>query len=74
MKDKRLTSVVNDFDTFTTTLGEPIASTSNWYKIMVNDMTSHGVVGTPHEYNIKFIDNLEEGRGMLNLVFKVIHL
>ena len=47
MKDKRLTSVVNNFDTFTTTPSESGASASNRYRIVVNNMIAHGIVQTP---------------------------
>ena len=63
MKDKHLTSVVNELDTFTKTLGESIASASNRYKIAVNNMTSHGIVRTPLKYNMKFINSLRKGWG-----------
>ncbi|XP_052621758.1 uncharacterized protein LOC128127334 [Lactuca sativa] len=63
MKDKRLTSVVNDFDTFTTTPGESVASASNRYRIIVNNMTAHRIVRTPLEYNLKFINSLGKGWG-----------
>lgn len=66
MKDKRLKSVVNDFDTFTTTPGESVASASNQYRIVVNNMTAHGIVRTPLEYNLKFINNLGKGWGNVN--------
>lgn len=46
MKDKGLTSVVNEFDTFTTTLGESVASAFNSHQIIVNKMTAHGIVRT----------------------------
>ncbi|XP_023734547.1 uncharacterized protein LOC111882407 [Lactuca sativa] len=49
MKDKHLTSVVNKFDTFTTSPSEFVASASNRYRIVVNNMTAHGIVRTPHE-------------------------
>lgn len=61
MKDKHLTSVVNDFDTFTTTPGESVASASNRYRIMVNNMIAHGIIRTPLEYNLKFINSLGKG-------------
>ena len=63
MKDKRLTSVINDFDIFTTTPGESVASASNRYRIVVNNMTAHGIVRTPLEYNLKFINSLGKGWG-----------
>lgn len=44
MKDKYLTFMGNDFDTFTTTPGEFVASVSNQYIIVVNKMTAHSVV------------------------------
>ena len=46
MKDKFQTSVVNDFDTFTTTTGEPVASASNRYKLVVNNIIAHGIFRT----------------------------
>ncbi|XP_023770935.1 uncharacterized protein LOC111919603 [Lactuca sativa] len=61
MKDKRLTIVVNDFDTFTTAPGESVASASNRYRILVNNMTVHWIVRTPLEYNLKFINSLGKG-------------
>ena len=63
MKDKRLTSVVNDFDTFTTTLCESVASVSNHYRIVVKNMTDHGIARTPFEDNLKFINSLGKGWG-----------
>ena len=60
MKYKHLTSVVSDFDAFTTTLGKFVASASNQYRIMMNNMTTHGVVQTPLEYNLKFINILRK--------------
>ncbi|XP_042756629.1 uncharacterized protein LOC122197173 [Lactuca sativa] len=42
IKGKRMTYVVNEFDTFTTTFGELVASASNKYRIVVNNMTAHG--------------------------------
>ena len=63
MKDKRLTPVINEFDTFTTIHGESVASTSNRYIIIVNNMTAHGVVCTLLEYNLKFINSLGKGWG-----------
>ncbi|XP_023762117.1 uncharacterized protein LOC111910511 [Lactuca sativa] len=42
-KEKHLTSVVNDFDTFTTTPGESVALASNPYQIVVNNMAAHGI-------------------------------
>lgn len=47
VKDKRLASMLNDFDIFTTTLGETVSLTSNQYKITVNQIIAHGVVRTP---------------------------
>lgn len=63
MKDKRLTSVVNDFDNFTTTPCESVASTSNRYRFVVNNMTAHDIIVTPLEYNLKFINSLGKGWG-----------
>lgn len=65
MKDKRLISVVNDFDTFTTTVGESVTSTLNRHKIMVNSMMTYGVIQTPVEYKLKFINSLIKGWGNL---------
>lgn len=61
IKDKRLTSIVNDFDTFTTTPGESIALASNRYQIVVNNMTAHRIIRVPLEYNLKFINSLRKG-------------
>ena len=58
MKDKLLASVANDFDTFITTLGESVPSTSNRYQIVVNNMTTHEITRNPLEYNLKFINSL----------------
>mgnify|MGYP001553671875 CR=1 FL=1 len=63
MKDKRLTSVVNEFDTFTKTPGELVASASNIYRILINNMTTHGIVRTLLEYNLKFVNSLGKGWG-----------
>ncbi|CAI9270835.1 unnamed protein product [Lactuca saligna] len=63
MKDKRLTSVIKEFDTFTTTPSESVALASNRYRIIVNNMTTHGIIGTPLEYNLKFINSLIKGWG-----------
>lgn len=60
-ESKHLTSVVNDFDAFITNPREYVASALNQYKIMVNNMTTHGVVQTPIEYNIKFFNSLRKG-------------
>ncbi|XP_023749777.1 uncharacterized protein LOC111898072 [Lactuca sativa] len=49
MKDKRLTSVFNTLDTFITTPAESVASASSRYRIIVNNMTDHGIVQTPLE-------------------------
>ena len=53
MNDKCPISVVNNFDKFITTPGESVASASNPYRIVVNNMMVHGVVQTPLEYNLK---------------------
>lgn len=63
MKDKCLTSVFNEFDTVTTTAGKSVASASNWYMIVVNSMTTHGIVRTPIDYNLKLINSLKKGWG-----------
>lgn len=63
MKDKRLMYVVKDLNTLTTTIGEYIASTSNWYRNAMNNKTAHGVLQTPLEYNMKFINSLKKGCG-----------
>ena len=60
MKDKHLTSFIDYFDTITTTPGEYVASASNQYRIVVN-LTAHGIVKTPLEYNLKFINSLGKG-------------
>lgn len=67
MKDKNLTLVVNVFDTFTTTPGESVSSTSNRYKIPVNNMSAHGIVITPLEYYLKLINSLRKGWGNVKL-------
>ena len=63
MKDKRLTSIMNDFNTFTTTPSESVASAFNRYQIVVNNMTTHGIIRNPLEYNLKFINSLGKGWG-----------
>lgn len=50
MKDKRLNSVVNKFDTFTTTPSESVALTLNRYRIVVNNIIEHDITKTPIEY------------------------
>ena len=62
-KKQAFTSVVNDFDTFTTTPGESVASASNHYRIVVNNMSAHVIVRTPLEYNLKFINSRGKGCG-----------
>ena len=61
MQDKRLTSMVNDFDTFTATVVESVASASNQYRIILNNMTTYGFVRTPLKYNLKLINSLGKG-------------
>lgn len=66
MKDKRLTFVVNDFDTFATTPCESVAYASNRYRIIVNNMTAqvnwlYLHQSTPLEYNLKFINSIGKG-------------
>lgn len=54
---------INDFNTFSTTHGEFVPSTSNQYRIVVNNMTTHGVIRNPLKYNHKFINNIGKGWG-----------
>lgn len=68
------TSVVNDFNTFTTNPRDYVASALNQYKIMVNNMTTHGMVQTPIEYNLKFINSLRKVCVTSSLVFRVIDI
>lgn len=39
VKDKRMTSVVNDYDMFTTSPSESVAFAAKFYRILVNNMT-----------------------------------
>lgn len=43
MKENRLTSVVNKYNTFYTSSGEYVAAASNRYRILLNNLTTHGV-------------------------------
>ena len=70
MKDQCLILVVNDFDNFTTTPGESLALASNRYRIVANNMTMHGTVRTPLEYNLKFINSLGKGWGNVKSCLK----
>lgn len=63
MKEKHLTSVVNDFNAFAKTPRVSVALTSNRYKIMLNNMMTYGVVWNPHAYNRKIINSLGKGWG-----------
>lgn len=46
-KDKHLTYVVDDFDTFSTTPGESVSSTSNYYWFMANNTIVQVIGRTP---------------------------
>nr|KAJ0197101.1 hypothetical protein LSAT_V11C700370380 [Lactuca sativa] len=59
--------VVNEFDTFTTTLGESVSSTYNRYINIVNNMIAYRIVQTSLEYNLKFINSLGKGWGNIKL-------
>lgn len=59
MKSKRFITILNHFETFT------VASASNRYRILVNNMTAHDVVHTMLEYILKFINSL--GKGWWNI-------
>lgn len=66
VKDKKMNSVVNEYDTFSTSPGEYVASVTNLYQILVKDMIAHGITGTPVEHNLKFINILGKGWGNVN--------
>lgn len=61
VKYKILSSVVNDYNIFSTTTGELVAFTTNHYRISVNNLTTHGMTRTPIEHKIKFINSLGKG-------------
>ena len=65
VKEKRLTSVVNEYDTFTVAPGESVLSAANHFRICINNLTAHNVTRTSIEHNTKFINSL--GRGWSNV-------
>ena len=65
VKEKRLTSVVNEYDTFTVAPGESVLSAANRFRICINNLTAHNVTRTSIEHNTKFINSL--GRGWSNV-------
>lgn len=72
MKDTSLTYVVNDYDTFTTTPSAYELSTSNRYRILVNNLVAHGVSRTRIEHHLNFIENLEKAREKLKQFLRAI--
>lgn len=61
LKDTRLKSVVNEYDTFFTYSTEYVASGKNLFRIVVNNLTEHGVTITLVEHNLKLINRLGKG-------------
>ena len=58
VKEKKQSSVVNDYNTFTTAPGETVQSTANWFRICVNNLSDHDVIKTPFVKSLVDISHL----------------